>query len=250
MSDHAVPHPAYCDGHSTSEDVRERRPAFAVLPVGAFEQHGAHLPLATDSMTVAWVAREVAARLGGLLLPTIPYGTSFEHRGMPGTISLGWATLAALVVDIVLECFDQGIGTVFVMSGHGGNFVLNPCLRELNSRREHAGRAVLVPEAVFFGPDMSDDDLHAGAWETSLVLALEPTSVRLDRARDFVPDGYERAELTNLPLRDLAPSGVWGRPSLARPDEGGRQLAAMVDRVSAYVASWLRVQDPDRRGST
>nr|MDQ2960563.1 creatininase family protein [Candidatus Dormibacteraeota bacterium] len=129
-------HPAFCGLQATSVQVRERRPRFAVLPVGAHEQHGGHLPLNTDSTVASWAGERVARRLGGWLLPTVPYGTSFTHRTFAGTITLEWATLAAIVADIVGACRSHGVKVVFVMSGHGGNFILNPCVRSLNARLE------------------------------------------------------------------------------------------------------------------
>jgi creatinine amidohydrolase len=209
-----------------------------VLPVGAHEQHGPHLPLATDAMVAAWAGEQVARRLGGWLLPTIPYGTSFTHRTFPGTITLEWSTLAAIVGDVVAGAYSHGVTTVIVMSGHGGNFILNPCIRSLNARRTD-GQVVLVPEAVFFGESMSADDFHAGQWETSLTLALCRDDVQMEKAVDCVPNGASRAELTNRPISDFTATGVWGRATQATAEEGSRLLAEMGDRVCAYVSAWL-----------
>ncbi len=234
-----VSHEAHATPLSSSAQVGDLAPAFAVLPVGAHEQHGAHLPLATDSIVAAWAGRELCARLRGLLLPAVPYGTSVENRGFPGTISLRWQTLAAIVEDVVLECYRQGILTVFVISGHGGNFILNPCLRSLNS--DHVeGHAVLVPESAVFGDVLTrPDDLHSGRWETSVMLALHPEAVRMEAAVDFVPSDPRRSELTNRPFSHFTPSGVWGRPSEASAAEGRRLLAEVADRVCAYASGWL-----------
>ncbi len=234
----AADHPSFCGVHATSADVSERAPTFAVLPVGAHEQHGAHLPLSTDTIVASWAGEQVGRRLGGLLLPTIPYGTSFTHRTFAGTVTLEWSTLAALVGDIVANCYTHGVMTVFIMSGHGGNFILNPCVRSINARHPE-GQTVLVPENVFFGESMTADDFHAGRWETSLGIALVPDDVRMDRAVDFVPTGINRAELTNRPISDFTPTGVWGRATGATRQEGERLLAEMADRLAAYVSGWV-----------
>jgi creatinine amidohydrolase len=231
-------HPSFCGLRAASTEVSERAPTFAVLPVGAHEQHGAHLPLSTDTIVASWAGEQVARRLGGLLLPTIPYGTSFTHRTFAGTVTLEWSTLAAVVGDVVANCYDHGVMTVFVMSGHGGNFILNPCIRSINARRRE-GQTVLVPESVFFGESMTADDFHAGRWETSLGLSLAGDDVRMDRAIDFVPSGVNRAELTNRPISQFTPTGVWGRATEATAEEGGRLLEEMRDRLCTYVSGWL-----------
>ena len=231
-------HAAYCGLDATTSDVVTRAPAFAVLPVGAHEQHGAHLPLATDLLVAGWAGEQVAHRLGGILLPTIPYGTSFTHRTFPGTITLEWATLAAIVSDVVAACYSHQVMTVFVLSGHGGNFILNPCVRSLNARRPD-GQIVLVPELAFFGESMSATDFHAGRWETSLVLALREKAVRMESAVDCVPRNVSRSELTNRPISDFSPTGVWGYATQATREEGVHLLTEMSDRLCAYVSGWL-----------
>lgn len=232
---------AYCDEVSTSVEVAQRKPRFAVLPVGSHEQHGGHLPLAADSLTARATAAQLARDLGGLLLPTIPYGTSYEHVGFAGTVTLRWSTLAALVNDVVSECWRQGIPLVFVLSGHGGNFILNPCIRDLNMLperdRPQGYQVVLVPESVLAG-DGRPGELHAGQGETSLLMAIAPAAVHQERAADFVPD-EQRAELTNRPLSEISPTGVWGRPTLATREEGERMVAARAKRLRAYAERWL-----------
>lgn len=227
----------YCDEFATSAEISAARPAFAVLPVGAHEQHGAHLPLATDTLVAQALGRQLAARLGGLVLPAIPYGTSYEHLGFPGTITLRWKTLAAVVADVIKACWQQGIGLVFVLSGHGGNFILNPCVRDLNAARPGDCRAVLVPESVLLG-DNPVGELHASRPETAMLLALAPDAVHLEHAVDFVPTA-NRAELTNVPLAQLSPTGVWGTPTAATRDEGERLLANRLNRLCDYAQGWL-----------
>jgi creatinine amidohydrolase len=228
----------YCDEHTTSPEVVAAQPAFAVLPVGAFEQHGPHLPLGTDTIVAREFGRRLAADLGGLALPVIPYGTSYEHIGFSGTVTLRWQTLAAVVTDVVTGCWQQGIRLVFVLSGHGGNFILNPCVRELNALQRPEGcQAVLIPESVLLG-DSPDGELHASRPETAMMMAIAPETVHIDRAVDFVPE-TARAELTNTPLAQLSTTGVWGRPSGATPSEGERLVAQRFERLCDYVRGWV-----------
>lgn len=228
-------HGGFVHGGSSSTEVAGLRPAFAILPVGSCEQHGAHLPILTDTLTVERVVASVGERVGGLVLPTLPYGTSFEHLGFPGTMTLRWSTLAAIVADIADSCFRQGIGTLFVISGHGGNFILNPCVRELNSSLPPGHRLVLVPERVYLGDGSAagdSDDVHAGLWETAIMLSLRPDLVTMTAAIDNVPSGATRADLTNRTLLSITGTGVWGRPLTATAEQGNTLFDSAVARVS------------------
>jgi creatinine amidohydrolase len=219
----------------SSRAVAEAGPEFALLPVGACEQHGSHLPLATDAMTASHVGARVCEELGGFLLPTLPYGTSSEHRGFFGTITLRPKTLATVVEEVVLSCMDFGVRRLVVLSGHGGNWILRPAVRDINVRVARA-TVMLVPEHVLW-QDAFDGDLHAGAKETSIVFHLDPDAVT-ESPPDFVPS-YPREALDVLPMRSISPTGIWGRPSQASAEEGEGFLNAAVDRVSAYLRTTL-----------
>lgn len=216
---------------SSASAIAAAAPSLAVLPVGACEQHGPHLPIGTDAMVTGWLAEQVSRNLGALQLPVLAYGTSAEHRGFPGTMSLRPETLAAVVQDIVDSCAASGITRISVVSGHGGNWVLRPAIRDINAR--HPDRTVgLVPEAVIWA-DSFAGDLHAGATETSMVMHLDPGAVGT-APPDFVPDAPREA-LDILSMRELTPDGVWGHPSKASADHGKQYLTAMVERVTDYL---------------
>lgn len=219
--------------HSSTTQIAEAAPTMAILPIGSCEQHGPHLPIGTDAMTATWLADSVSRELGALRLPTLAYGTSAEHRGFAGTVSLGAETLAAVVRDIADAVADSGIKRLAVISGHGGNWILKPTVRAINA--QHPGRTVgLVPEPVIW-QDSFADDLHAGATETSIVMHLAPTAVGAFPA-DFVPD-VPREALDLLPMSQLTPEGIWGSPSRASAEQGGKILTEMADRVATYLAA-------------
>lgn len=205
---------------------------FTLLPIGSTEQHGSVLPMGMDWIVATEMAFEVGKRLGAYVLPTIPMGTSMEHRGSSGTVWLRPATLAAVVNDIADTLAVWGMTRLAVLSGHGGNFILGPTVRLLNT--EHPDRTViLVSESVQYGSSIGLDDLHVGKTEMSIgcyLLGVDPP----DPNADFVPEAT-REELNNSPLLELSPTGVWGRPSQADPELGQREFEARVDRVTKYL---------------
>jgi creatinine amidohydrolase len=225
----------------SSAVVRERAPSLAILPVGSIEQHGGHLPLATDLLTVEWVATRVGQALNAFLLPGLPFGTAAEHLGFPGTVSLRPETLAACVTDAVRSLGASGIRDVVVLSGHGGNLILRPAIRQLNLDGG-APRTLLFNVASWTAddPDWRDieaDDRHAGEWETSIVLAIAPDLVRGAATPDFVPSPTVGPMQDQLPMTRLTPDGVWGRPSLASAEKGllylERSVAYLIERIPA-----------------
>ena len=137
-----------------------------VVPLGAVEQHGPHLPLTTDT-AVATAAAEAATGLveGALLAPALAYGASGEHEGFPGTISLGTEALTGLLVEYARSAC-RWAGRVLVVNGHGGNL---DALRSAVPLVRGEGRDV-----AWFPCGFADGDAHAGRTETSLMLHVEP----------------------------------------------------------------------------
>jgi creatinine amidohydrolase len=110
---------------TTTADVRERRPAVAVLPIGSFEQHGPYLPLATDTIVPMAIANRLAAVYNVLVLPPITMSCSQEHAAWPGTVSLTHTTVTAIIRDVVESLSMQGIRKLAIVNGHGGNYFLS-----------------------------------------------------------------------------------------------------------------------------
>jgi creatinine amidohydrolase len=114
------------DGANTSIEWQTHPGDVIVMPVGSFEQHGAHLPLDTDSIQCEFFARMVAENLGAALLPTIHIATSLEHSGFRGSFSLKPETLMQIVRDVAEETERQGFKILIIANGHGGNHALVP----------------------------------------------------------------------------------------------------------------------------
>lgn len=201
--------------------------ATLLVPLGSTEQHGPHLPLSTDTLVAVAVAEALADRRDDVVLaPAVPYGSSGEHAGFPGTLSIGQEALELLLVELVRSA--DAFGAVVVVSGHGGN--AEPVARAV-ARLVAEGRRVRA-----WSPSGAVD-LHAGRTETSLLLALAPAVVRVREAE--AGDPRPLRELLPL-LREggvaaVSPNGVLGDPAGASPDEGRALLATLVDDLEVTV---------------
>src|SRR5688500_11865137 len=120
----------------TIDDTRnafgETRCTVAVLPIGAIEQHGAHLPVGTDLMLAEAIAKPLAEKLDAYLLPAIAISSSIEHRKAKGTVYLRAETLARLVRDVAESLRASGFERLVLVNFHGGNWILKPTIRQLN----------------------------------------------------------------------------------------------------------------------
>jgi creatinine amidohydrolase len=201
------------------------------IPLGSLEQHGPHLPLDTDTRIAGAVAAALAARCHGVTVaPTVAYGASGEHADFPGTLLVGHAVLAELLVELVRSARRSFAGVVFV-NAHGGN---EESLVSVQRRCTGEGDDVLVWRTMTPG-----GDAHAGRTETSLLLAIDPGAVRLELAEP----GRTEPIATLLPrlrtegVRPVSSNGVLGDPTGASAEEGQELLAALVRGLTAAVST-------------
>ena len=226
---------------STSVEEAERGAAVALLPVGSFEQHGAILPLATDTVIAVTVARAVGEAHPALQLPPVTISCSHEHAGWHGTVSISSTTLHAVVTDVAESLRASKVHKLVLVSGHGGNYVLGNVVQEA-SARGHA--MALFPTENDWAAARRDggveltavSDMHAGELETSILLHAHPSLVRPDyAAHDHLADDRDR--FLTLGLAAYTASGVIGRPSLALAAKGSGALASLVDSFADVVAA-------------
>ena len=250
MTEHAR-HPADMT-RMTSPDIAAalaRGETTAIVVVGAQEQHGAHLPLATDSMWGQHLAGMLAERLGGALVaPVLPVGVSPEHMRFPGTITLRPETFAAVVEDYVASLERHGFRRIVLLPSHGGNFApLDDLMPGLRSRHPDLALIAdtdligLVDAAAAVATDLgvtpAEAGAHAGEWETSLILAFEPGAVHPDLGEPgyLGPLAPVLDQINRDGLDTVAPNGILGDPAKATPEHGHTYLARMADRLAAHV---------------
>ncbi len=218
----------------------------AVLPLGAIEQHGAHLPFDTDTRIAAALADHLCAEVGeAIRLPVLAVGCSVEHAAFAGTLSIEAGTLEATIASIARSLRAAGFRRLFLFSAHGGNVaIVRDALARLRAEaapleirafldldglaramHEVGARDGIAPE---------EGGHHAGEVETSILLALDPAAVRRDRlAAGFVEAAEDAQALFYPSLRRRVPSGVVGDPRRASADRGRRYLARWVGLLSA-----------------
>lgn len=226
--------------------------SIAVVPIGAIEHHGPHLPLSTDSVVaeaVAGAAVELAAAAGidAWLLPTLSYGKSDEHHWAPGTVWLEGTTLLEQLIEIGRSIAATPVRTVAFVNGHGGNvMLLGWANREL--RRRFGLRSFSMPSGLQSAgdglagrPDELGQGIHAGFGETSLMLHLAPHLVAPELPPRNVPEriaGLRHIGFNGRPVMfgwtsdDFGPSGVIGDPTGATPERGRELFEAGVAFVT------------------
>jgi creatinine amidohydrolase len=223
--------------------------AVAVLPVGATEQHGAHLPTGTDTLLAAHVAETAAELTGDVVLPPLAYGCSLGHTDhWPGTLSLHPTTMTAAVVELGRWVRGSGFSKLVIVNGHATNGP--PCQSALLQLRHELPdlRARFV--SIFdLTPAIAErytedaPDFHANEAETSMLLHLAEAQVQPERAVDEADRTVDR--VLSYPMPAVTRSGVVGTPSAASPERG----AALVEQLVAAMADLLRraraEQDPE-----
>lgn len=210
-----------------------------VIAFGATEQHGPHMPLATDALIGDHLARLVAERLDAFLAPTVRIGCSEHHLAFAGTLSIAEETFHAIVADLVRSLAKGGFRRVVLLPTHGGNFgPLAAAIAKLGDEPGIKVRALTDLGALFaiaqLGVDehdvpLGDGGLHAGEWETSMLKAIHPDLVHLERGEPGYTGDPEAAvgAIFGQGVDSISPNGVIGDPSEASAEHG----AAYWDRV-------------------
>jgi creatinine amidohydrolase len=213
-----------------------------IIPVGSIEQHGAHLPISTDSDIVTEVALRLAKKCGFIVLPTINYGISFEHSPLFNT-SISEDTLKKLLKNILQSLVMNGIRTGIILNGHHGNHktldkFVNEWWKYMDSRRAKSDYTEydFRCKSYSYWHFMKHEFDHAGFVETSIMLAISD-KVKMKKAKKgFITNRMNKKELERINKLSMQPggfakitkNGVWGDPTGATKKDGQKFLTEIV----------------------
>jgi len=243
----------------------------AVLPLGATEQHGPHLPLSVDTVLVDGVVTSALTHLSAtdpvLVLPTQTLGLSTEHTAFAGTLHVSPQTLIQVWCDIGASVARAGVKKLLMFNAHGGNVgLMDVVARELRAQHglivySSSWYNLPLDTAVMaqFSADEHRFGIHAGDIETSMMLALSPTQVDMAQAQNFASTSQDRAKhyavlgdgksaKLGWHMQDYNPQGAAGNAAAATPAKGealvqsaGEQLARLLKELVALPLSTVRV---------
>ncbi len=243
----------------------DKKNVVLIQPVGAIEQHGPHLPLAVDAAIATAVLgaafQKLAATIPAYALPPLYYGKSNEHWHFPGTITLSAQTLMAVLMDLGESVYRAGFRKLILLNAHGGQ----PQIMDIVARDLHVAHEdfQVFPFFVWRAPHITKQlltekeaalGIHAGDAETSLLLAVLPETVKMERAVAEYPYGLPADSLLtlerNLPIpwatRDISHSGVIGDPTVATREKGDRILESLATGWVQVIEDVYRFRQPQR----
>ena len=215
----------------------------AILPIGSLEQHGKHLPLATDTTIAEYIASKVGERINALVLPPINYGISYEHKPL-FNISISTESLTRVIEDICSSLIYNGVKRIIILNAHYGNeHAILSCIKEISLMHPNIMLAS-IPYWVFI--DGSD---HAGMKETSLMLAIDSNMVKKDKIKmgkdirlESDHNDYNANAKVSMVVLDnitllaesisrLTDDGIIGDPSRASKHAGEEMLNLIIDSI-------------------
>ncbi|WP_381797182.1 creatininase family protein [Streptomyces niveus] len=220
-----------------------------IIPVGATEQHGPHLPLAVDTIICEEVARGVSALTGVPVVPPLSFGVSASHGDFGGTVALRPETMIAVVEDVIDSLHASGIRQFILLNGHiWNNGALDVSAEKLRVRHRDARVRALGYVTMYPGPEVDGHVqygralMHANFFETSVMLHLRPELVRMERATSHI----DMDSFWDYRMDQVSETGVWGRDVAdARAEHGGAEFDRCLLTTARAVAAAVREPWPD-----
>lgn len=232
----------YLDELSTVEFKKKvNSKSIVILPIGAVEEHGPHLPLSTDSLQPEFIAEQLAKKTGAFIAPPIRYGQCSSTQNFPGTISISFDTLKFLVRDVLFELVRNGFKNIIVLSGHAGAVhmvALRLAAKEVIDSHDVKLMVLSDYELAYElkGKMFPEDDGHAGMIETSRIMAISPKTIK----------GKGKKGMNTLPKFIVVrrPEKYWrgitGDPTRATKDTGKKINEYIIKELLKYIKKEFR----------
>jgi creatinine amidohydrolase len=222
-----------------------------LLPTGAIEQHGPHLPVDIDYFDAKYLAAKVAESCQDpkpLVLPAIPYGVSYHHEDFKGTLSVSNDALSRFVYDIGMNLAKSGIKKIIIINGHGDNAPTLHYAAQMINRDAQIFVCVETGETSdkdLYGLIQTPNDIHAGDIETSTTLAIRPDMVKMDKAvnetinfnNTFLDFDSDRSVNWYVRTKKISNSGVLGDATKATVEKGEKMWELMIKQLVKFVDS-------------
>ncbi|MBU2564980.1 MAG: creatininase family protein [Candidatus Thermoplasmatota archaeon] len=230
----------YLDELSTKEFKRRmNKNTVVILPVGIIEEHGAHLPLCTDSLQAEHVSELVAEKIKGYILPPVRYGVCSSTKNFPGSISLSFDTMRNLIYDILSELVRNNVRKIVVISGHAGRMHMSAIRLAAEKIAEEKNVKIIVLSDYELLYDekgrkflkrigIPEWDAHGGAIETSRVMISRPDLIKL-KGKKSLPK-IPRYHILRNPEKYF-PEGIIGDPSIASKEKGEKITNFVVNEI-------------------
>jgi creatinine amidohydrolase len=251
-----TPFPSYRDRYLSAMTpgqiaaLPDRAWAVVIVPVGAIEQHGPHLPVAVDSfLAQVWVEQLIARLPAGAscyITPPITIGKSNEHTGFPGTLTISKDTLRSQLLAIARQLKAWGFAQMAILNTHGGNMAVNTyTLREINATLGLRAGTLPNKNTIEVSPQESTYGYHANEAETALLLAAAGPLVKSGGVCDYYGhiDENRRVRPERAPVsfawvsQDLSKTGIMGDASLGTAEKGERWIAHVAEGLAQSVAT-------------
>lgn len=227
--------------NENSFDIKEKieKSKIAILPIGAVEAHGPHLPLGTDNYLAERLSERVAEKTGAFVLPTLPYGQVWSLKNFPGSINISNESLISLLFDMGVSLHQQGFRIFVMVNGHLGNAVaLKEAARRLYSEIPDFKVLYLfypgvkkVTEEVRETKSAHASYFHACEIETSYMLYLAEEYVDMSRAITDIPDIPMSADATPTPWEEFTSSAVLGDAKIATKEKGAKIIEVALENM-------------------
>lgn len=234
--------PNYIFESATACEIQSRCPDFAVLPIGSFEQHGPHLPMETDTLISCSIARRIVRSHNCFMISPITASCSHEHSRFFPSLWISPSTLNAVVKDLADSLEFHGLKKLCIVNAHGGNYILEHFAQIENMAKNKVlllTRPNILDRAIkSAGLEHSPKtDMHAGEYETSVLLADYPSLVRRDRVSNHAGGGRQLFHLHGM--YHYSESGVIGYPEQASAEKGERVMSELIILLKPLIDEFI-----------